>query len=134
MLTLWCIARSPLIMGGDLRKLDDFTLSRCSRMTRFCPSTNTAAELVNCFRNEGPGCMVSRVAAPGRRLYRCVQFKRCRRATVPIKLAQLGIGEQPHSVRDLWRACRLIHGTEANSRRGILAHGAGLYWLSPESN
>ncbi len=27
LLTLWSIARSPLIMGGDLRKLDDFTLS-----------------------------------------------------------------------------------------------------------
>ena len=27
LLTLWCIARSPLIIGGDLRKLDDFTLS-----------------------------------------------------------------------------------------------------------
>ena len=24
-MTLWCIARSPLIMGGDLRKLDDAT-------------------------------------------------------------------------------------------------------------
>jgi hypothetical protein len=27
LMTLWSIARSPLIMGGDLRKLDDFTLS-----------------------------------------------------------------------------------------------------------
>jgi hypothetical protein len=26
LMTLWSIARSPLIMGGDLRKLDDFTL------------------------------------------------------------------------------------------------------------
>jgi hypothetical protein len=24
-MTLWCMARSPLIMGGDLRRLDDFT-------------------------------------------------------------------------------------------------------------
>jgi hypothetical protein len=27
LMTLWAIARSPLIMGGDLTKLDDFTLS-----------------------------------------------------------------------------------------------------------
>jgi len=27
LMTLWCIFRSPLIFGGDLRKMDDFTLS-----------------------------------------------------------------------------------------------------------
>jgi len=27
LMTLWCIARSPLMMGGDLTKLDDWTLS-----------------------------------------------------------------------------------------------------------
>lgn len=27
MMTLWCVFRSPLMMGGDLRRLDDWTLS-----------------------------------------------------------------------------------------------------------
>src|ERR1039458_2856316 len=27
LMSLWCIARSPLIMGGKMRKKDDFTLS-----------------------------------------------------------------------------------------------------------
>ena len=30
MLTLWCIMRSPLMIGGDMRYFDEFTVSLCN--------------------------------------------------------------------------------------------------------
>jgi hypothetical protein len=42
LMTLWCIVRSPLIFGGDLRKMDDATLALITN-ARFLRSTSTAA-------------------------------------------------------------------------------------------
>src|SRR3546814_14611689 len=36
MMTLWAIARSPLIMGGDLRALDPAKIGRASCRERVC--------------------------------------------------------------------------------------------------
>ena len=39
--SLWCLLSAPLILSGDITRLDAFTLSLCSRTTRFSTWTKT---------------------------------------------------------------------------------------------
>jgi alpha-galactosidase len=125
LLTLWCIARSPLIIGGDLRKLDDFTLSLL---------TNDEVLAVNqhglggreLFKKDGLAAWSAESRSQG--IYIAAFNLRDTEATIPIKLAELGISGAAR-VRDLWRRADLRVVREEFSPR-ILAHGAGLYRLS----
>lgn len=129
LLTLWCIARSPLIMGGDLRKLDSFTLSLLTNdeVLSVNQHGSGAREL---FRNARLAAWSAESQRHG--VYIAAFNLSDAVATVPIKLAQLGIGTAA-SVRDLWQRAALPKVREEFSPR-ILAHGAGLYWLSPDGN
>ncbi len=132
LMTLWCIARSPLIMGGDLRALDAATLSLL---------TNDEVLAVNqaspgnreVFRTQD--IVVWQARAPQARDVYVALFDRrdavpdATRATVPVEFARLGI-EGPHRVRDLWDRREL--GTVRQVFAPALPfHGAGLYRLSP---
>jgi alpha-galactosidase len=129
LLTLWCIARSPLIMGGDLRKLDDFTLSLLTN-DEVLSVNQHGSDARELFRNDGLAAWSAASRPQG--VYVAVFNLRDALATVPIKLAQLGIGTAAR-VRDLWQRADLPKVRVEFSPR-ILAHGAGLYWLSPDSN
>jgi alpha-galactosidase len=128
LLTLWCIARSPLVMGGDLRKLDALTLSLL---------TNDEALAVNqhgigsreVFRNDGLAAWSA--ASPRQGIYIAVFNLRDSVASIPVKLAELGISGSA-AVRDLWQRTDLPTVRGEFSAR-ILAHGAGLYCLSAAS-
>jgi alpha-galactosidase len=125
MLTLWSIARSPLIMGGDLRKLDDFTLSLL---------TNDEVLAVNqygvgsreLFRKDGLAAWSAQ--SPSQDIYVAAFNLRDAAASIPIPLSELGIGGMAR-VRDLWRRMDLPAVQGELSPR-IPAHGAGLYRLS----
>jgi alpha-galactosidase len=129
LMTLWCIARSPLIMGGDLRNLDDFTLSLLTNdeVLSVNQHGSRAREL---FRSDGLAAWSAE--SPHRGIFVAVFNLRDAAATIPIKLARLGIGTAA-SVRDLWQRVDLPNARGEFSPR-ILAHGAGLYRLSPQSN
>jgi hypothetical protein len=123
MMTLWSIARSPLIMGGDLRALDEATLALL---------TNPAVIAVDQHSRDG------------RQLYRTDRHvawtARDSRSTdiyaalfnlgdeadeVGIDLAAAGIGDGAR-VTDLWQGTRLgAHRSRFSAR--IPSHGAGLY-------
>ena len=125
MLTLWCIARSPLIMGGDLRKLDDFTLSLL---------TNDEVLAVNqygvgsreLFRNDGLAAWSAKSSSQD--TYVATFNLRDAAAAIPIKLSELGIGGIVR-VRDLWRRMDLAT-VQGEFSPQISAHGAGLYRLA----
>ena len=126
MMTLWAIARSPLIMGGDLRALDPATLALL---------TNDAMIAVNQHSRDN------------RQIYRTdphVAWAARDERSGDSYLALFNIGERPDEVRadlsaagvrgatavtDLWTDRPLGRHQGAFSAT-IAAHGAGLYRLS----
>jgi alpha-galactosidase len=143
LMTLWSIAHSPLIMGGDLRKLDDFTLSlltndevlaanqasrghrevfRANGLAAWCAKSARGSDVYAALFNlRDPVPAASAGAVPGR-------AASVGAATVPIRLAELGITGTAR-VRDLWRRSDLeiVRDTFAPQ---IPCHGAGLFRLS----
>jgi alpha-galactosidase len=128
LLTLWCIARSPLIMGGDLRKLDEFTLSLLTNDEVLAVNQQSFAgrEL---FRNDG--LAVWSAQSSRQDTYVAAFNLRDTVAGIPIQLENLRLSGTI-AVRDLWQRQDLAPVQGEFSPR-ILAHGAGLYLLSPRT-
>lgn len=128
LLTLWCIARSPLIVGGDLRKLDDFTLSLLTNDEVLAVNQHSAGgrEL---FRNDGLAAWSAQPYRGGGSYFAAFNL-RDTAARIPITPAKLGI-RGAANVRDLWQRADLppVRGEFSPH---IVAHGAGLYRLSPQ--
>jgi len=125
MMTLWSIARSPLIMGGDLRKLDSATralltndevLAVNQRSTGNRPLLNDAGRIA--WMAQAPGSKAR---------YLALFNTRDDAATVGVDLAALGV-KGPVPARDLW--ARRSDGTATGRfERTLPAHGSGLYRL-----
>jgi alpha-galactosidase len=133
LMTLWSIARSPLIMGGDLRKLDNFTLSLLTN-DEVLAVNQASREHREVFRANGLAGWCARPAR-GSDVYVALFNLRdpvpaapMGTAPVPIQLAELGISGSAR-VRDLWQRSDLsiAKGTFAPL---IPCHGAGLFRLS----
>jgi len=127
LMTLWSIARSPLIMGGDLRQLDAFTLSLLTNDEVLAVNQHSSG---NRFVYERDGIVVWMADQ-----YLAVFNTRDRGKSDPengsvvnVAFSDLGVNG-PRVVRDLWQQRTL------GKHRGTLAttipwHGAGLYALS----
>jgi alpha-galactosidase len=131
LLTLWSIARSPLIMGGDLTKLDDFTLSLL---------TNDAVLAVNqssednreIFRSDGLAAWQARAARSADTYLALFNLRDATPSVadspVTVRLADLGLSGRVR-VLDLWKP------TAQDTVRDFIApqvaaHGARLFRLS----
>jgi alpha-galactosidase len=124
LMTLWSIARSPLIMGGDLRKLDDFTASLLTNDEVLAVNRTSDANK-ELFRENGLAAWTARA---GRNRYVALFNLRDGACAVPLNFTKAGLGEAMR-VRDLWQ------GRDLGIASGIFAaqipsHGAGLYRLS----
>jgi len=132
LMSLWSIARSPLMIGADLTKLDDFTLSLLTNDEVLAVNQNSAnnRELFQRDRFCGwtadvPGSTDKYVALFNVRDPSAMETE----SAIPVKLTELGfIGEV--RVRDLWRQQDLGLVTKEFAPV-IHVHGAGLYRLSP---
>ncbi len=130
--TLWSIARSPLIMGGDLTKLDDFTLSLL---------TNDAVLAVNqssednreIFRSDGLAAWQARATRSADTYLALFNLRDATPAVadapITIRLTDLGLSGRVR-IRDLWQL------TAQDTVRDVItpqvaAHGARLFRLSP---
>ncbi len=127
LMTLWAIARSPLIMGGDLRHLDDATLALL---------TNRAVIAVNQDSRDNQPHFVAddtRIwsARPldGRGHYLALFNTGDKPASVSLSLSMLNI-TGPVAVTDLWTGADI---GKASSRfaQTLPPHGSGLYRLQP---
>lgn len=126
LMTLWAIARSPLIYGGDLTQMDPFTLSLL---------TNTDVIAVNQFSTHNRQLFRSNEliawtadAEDCADKYLAVFNATSVAATVPVSLFLMGFTNDCH-IRALW------DGSDLGTFRGTFApmlppHGAGLYRLS----
>jgi hypothetical protein len=125
MMTLWSIARSPLIMGGDLRKLDpattamltnDEVLTVNQRSTGNRPLFNTGGRVA--WAAEVPRSRARYVA-----LFNTGEAE----TVVGVDLAALGLKGRV-AVRDLWTR-KADGAAEGRLERTLPPHGAGLYRL-----
>ena len=131
LMTLWSIARSPLIMGGDLTKLDDFTLSLLTNDEVLAVNQSSSGNK-QLFNRDG---LIAWVAdAPGLKDKYVALFNTRNAgsngvaARVAVKLAELGFtGECTY--RDLWAQKDLGTVTTELSVE-LPAHGAALYRVS----
>jgi alpha-galactosidase len=134
LMSLWSIARSPLIVGADLAVLDDATLAVL---------TNDEVLAVNqASRNNREllrrdGLVVWEALSPHDDVYLAIFNLNAPAAggeasPVPIKLAELGIGASVR-VRDLWQRADLgnFDDTINSFAPRIPGHGAGLFRLTP---
>jgi hypothetical protein len=134
LLTLWSIARSPLILGADLTKLDDFTLALITNdeVIAVDQASNDNREL---FRRDGfYGWVADVPGSPDK--YLALFNTRDKPSVgnetslpVPVKLSDLGL-TSADNIRNLWTHQNL--GSFTNEfAPNINFHGAGLYRVSP---
>jgi alpha-galactosidase len=122
-MTLWSIARSPLMFGGDMTKMDPFTLSLL---------TNDAVIAVNqdSLNNrplfDSAGLIAWTADVPGSASKYLAVFNATESAArVTVNLGDLGLAG-PVQVRDLWRD-RVSPEAGPSFAPTIAPHGAGLY-------
>ncbi|MCJ2182295.1 glycoside hydrolase family 27 protein [Novosphingobium sp. 1949] len=129
LMTLWAIARSPLIMGGDLRHLDAATLALLTNpevlavnqaSTGNCP--HFLADETRVWSARGADGKARHLA-----LFNTVDTAR----TVRVPLAAIG-ANGAWSLRDAWARRDLGLAGQAVSVE-LPAHGAALYTLTPRA-
>jgi alpha-galactosidase len=150
LMSLWCIARSPLIMGGNLPKNDDFTLAlltndevlavnqNSTNNRQLFSTNNTVAWIADVPGSKDkylalfntspapvprgrPGAPAAATNAPA--------TDALQPRSVSVSLADLGFHGKV-KVRDLWSHKNL--GTVTGTfTQNINSHGAGLYRLRP---
>jgi hypothetical protein len=126
LMTLWSIARSPLIMGGDLRHLDAATLALLTN-PEVLAVNQASAENQPHFVEDGMHVWTARPVGRGGR-YLALFNTTGKARQVDVDFRWLAVASQVH-VRDLWeradvgRASRRLAAT-------LPPHGAGLYLLT----
>lgn len=150
-MTLWCIARSPLILGADMTKLDAFTsglltnsevlavnqsstgnrqLSRKDGLIVWTAEVPNSSDRYVAFFNAPKNASPSR-GKPGSEAVEPSKEAVQDRSSVTVSFKDLGF-EGAARVRDLWKQEDLGVFTGQFSRE-ISPRSAGLYRISPQS-
>jgi alpha-galactosidase len=100
LMTLWCMFRSPLMMGGDLPTLDPFTRSLLSNADVLAVNQHSAGNKV--AYKQGDIRVWTSHAADGSKKYLAVFNLGDSPSTVQLNWDQVGMGSAPVSARELW--------------------------------
>lgn len=123
-MTLWCIARSPLIFGGHLPKTDAWTLSLLTNDEVLAVNqTGTNAREIS----DDNGLIVwASDAADGKSKYVALFNTRDSAAPLPVEMKLEKLGLKSAAVRDLWakKDSGKVDGTLTQS---VPSHGAMLF-------
>ncbi len=125
-MTLWSIARSPLIIGNDLLQNDPFTLSLLTNpeVIEVNQKGNKQREILN-----KDGIIIwESIAADQKSKYLAVFNQNDHHQEVSIELAKLGFTSSCN-IRDLWK--RENTGASPAVKTSIPAHGARLFRVTP---
>lgn len=126
MMTLWCIFRSPLMMGGEMRDNDDWTLSVLTNPEVLRLETECVdADQVERDENHAVWVSHDKHGCVNLALFNLSDCK----AVLKVPLDAIGL-EGRQSVRDLWKRAAL-EPIEGSISAEIPAHGAVLYQLAP---
>lgn len=128
LMTLWSIARSPLMIGADLTKLDGFTLGLLTNdeVIAVDQASTGNREL---FHRDGLYGWLASVPGSSDQYLALFNTRSAASAAVPVKFSQLGLAGIVN-IRDLWERQNL--GSATNEFSPVITpHGAGLYRVSP---
>jgi hypothetical protein len=125
LMSLWSIARSPLIMGGDLRHLTPATLALLTNPEVLAVNQSSHANQPHFWEDDAP---IWSARAPDGAWYLALFNIADKAKQVRLDLPRLGLPGSA-KVRDLWQ--RKDEGqTGAIFTRNVPAHGSLLYRLS----
>ena len=134
LMSLWSIARSPLMIGADLTKLDDFTVALLTNDEVLAVNQNSADNR-QLFQRDGLYGWIADVPGSDDRYLAVFNARNQPKgsqetsAVAPVNLTELGFPRKIH-VRDLWTHQEL--GSFTNVFAPLINfHGAGLYLISP---
>jgi alpha-galactosidase len=129
LMTLWCIFRSPLMVGGDLTLSDNWTQDLLTNpevlavdQHSFAGHQILATEKAVVWLAQTPSGQVSYVA-----IFNLQDSS----AELLFSWRELGLEGKQYSVRDLWQ--RKNVGVADGLRVQLPAHGSALYGVSPNS-
>jgi alpha-galactosidase len=127
-LTLWCIARSPLFVGGNLTRMNRWTEGLLENPEVIAVDQH-ATDAHQAFARDGFIVWVSKPDAGGG-WYLAIFNTRARARTLAVSWQKLGLSRPSYEVRDLWQH----RDRRAASRLTVRldAHGAALYRLLPQ--
>ncbi|MDH7640984.1 glycoside hydrolase family 27 protein [Sphingomonas oryzagri] len=126
LMTLWVIARSPLIMGGDLRHLDAATLALLTNREVIAVNQASTANRPH-FVEDGTHIWSARPEGGGNERYLALFNAADTPKTVGIALGELGLGG-PVQARDLWTGA--TGRASGRIERHLPPHGATLLRLT----
>jgi alpha-galactosidase len=127
MMTLWSIARSPLILGADMTKLDDATLALLVNHEVLAVNQHSSANRQLFRTAEGLIAWVADVPGSADK-YLALFNTTNTSAPVPVTLADLGLTGPAVQIRDLWSA-KNLEPAAGHFAPELPAHGSGLYRL-----
>jgi alpha-galactosidase len=130
-ISLWCLLSSPLLIGCDMTKFDDFTLNLLSNDEVLALDQDALGKEATCVLTEGNLKVYEKELEDGSRAFGFFNL-----GSAPINqdfksLVQFGLAGNQH-VRDLWRQKDVA---DVNAADGVLpltipAHGVVLYKLT----
>jgi alpha-galactosidase len=128
-ISLWCLLAAPLLLGCDLTRLDDFTLSLLTNDEVLAvhqdPLGRQAVQVVS-----GPAEIWARPLEDGSLAVGLFNLHDRETQMIRVEWSALGL-LSPASVRDLWqRADCGVHGTGFEVR--VPSHGATMIRVSPQ--
>jgi len=125
--TLWCIARSPLMMAGDMTQMDDFTYALLSNDEVIAVDQHSSGNRQLFHTQDGLIAWIADVDHSTDK-YLAVFNTTEKTADVPVNVADLGLGDEV-KVRDLWKK-QDMGKVKTRFAPLIPSHGAGLYRIS----
>jgi hypothetical protein len=133
LISLWSIARSPLMIGADLTKLDSFTLSLLTNDEVIAVNQNSLNNRQLFQRDGFYGWVADVPDSPDK--YLALFNTRSpsaaeTAAALPVTLPELGFSGEAR-VRDLWQN-QDLGSVKIEFAPVIPAHGAGLYRIGPK--
>ncbi|HEY3780105.1 MAG TPA: glycoside hydrolase family 27 protein [Fimbriimonadaceae bacterium] len=127
-MSLWSIARSPLILGGHLPRNDPFTLSLITN-EEVIEVNQRSTDNHQLWRKDDEAAWLADVPH-SKAKYLAVFNLKDAAEPVSVSWSELGLGPKAR-VRDLW-AKQDLGVVEQDFAPSIPAHGAGLYRITPE--
>ncbi|MCU0793218.1 MAG: glycoside hydrolase family 27 protein [Opitutaceae bacterium] len=130
LLTLWSIARSPLMHGGDLTLTDDFTLSLLTNDEVLAVNQFSARNHQLFRTSAGHVAWLADIPYSPDKYVALFNLADSGPAVVRVPLADLGLPPGSARVRDLWSHSDLPPAADALTAE-VPAHGARLFRVGP---
>ncbi len=129
MMSLWFIARSPLMHGGDMTKTDDFTLSLLTNAEALAVNRNSSNNRQLFRTDDGLIAWVADIPNSANKYLAVFNTRDGQPVSIPVKLADTGLSGKV-KVRDLWKK-QDIGVFENDFSSEAPAHGSRLFRLTP---